>query len=95
MGRLLPHADGAPYADQIAFVADRLAHDWRYAIDAYRLRDELGWRLATDFDDGLHATVAWDLVHEGWWRPLPRLAAEPIHRNREQPWVRILGSPYH
>ncbi len=49
-------------------VPDRPAHDRRYAIDASRLRSELGWRPAWDFDRGLAATVAWYRDHESWWR---------------------------
>ncbi|MFQ5702207.1 MAG: dTDP-glucose 4,6-dehydratase [Acidobacteriota bacterium] len=49
-------------------VADRPAHDRRYAIDARRLRRELGWHPAWDFQRGLEATVAWYRAHESWWR---------------------------
>ena len=43
LDRLRPRADGRSYADQIGFVADCPGHDLRYAIDAMRIRDELGW----------------------------------------------------
>lgn len=58
------------YADQIAFVADRPGHDARYAIDATRIRDELGWRPSVTLDEGLARTVAWYLENEPWWRAL-------------------------
>lgn len=45
----------------ITFVADRLGHDWRYAIDARRIRTELGWRPTRRLDDGLAETVEWYL----------------------------------
>lgn len=52
-------------------VDDRPGHDLRLAIDASRLRDELGWRPRhTDLDAQLRETVAWYLSHEAWWRPL-------------------------
>lgn len=56
--------------DDFDHVTDRAGHDLRYAIDATRLRDELGWTPRyTSFADGLHATVEWYRAHESWWRP--------------------------
>ncbi|MEZ5886838.1 MAG: dTDP-glucose 4,6-dehydratase [Paracoccaceae bacterium] len=60
----------APYAEQIAFVADRPGHDQRYAIDPSRIREELGWRPSVTIDEGLEKTVQWFLDHEDWWRAL-------------------------
>lgn len=60
----------APYADQIAFVADRPGHDARYAIDASRIRDELGWQPSVTVDEGLERTVRWYLDNADWWRAL-------------------------
>lgn len=58
-------------ADAFDSVVDRAGHDLRYAIDAGKLRDELGWRPRyTDFRDGLAATVDWYRANEAWWRPL-------------------------
>ncbi|WP_347312548.1 dTDP-glucose 4,6-dehydratase [Defluviimonas sp. SAOS-178_SWC] len=59
-----------PYAEQIAFVADRPGHDRRYAIDPSRIRAELGWRPSVTLDEGLERTVDWFLDHEDWWRAL-------------------------
>jgi dTDP-glucose 4,6-dehydratase len=64
-----PKADGS-YADQITFVADRPGHDARYAIDATRLRTELGWQPAVSVEEGLRHTVDWYLQNEAWWRAL-------------------------
>ncbi len=50
----------------ITFVKDRPGHDFRYALDASRLRDELGWRPRYTLEEGLRATVAWYLDHQGW-----------------------------
>ncbi|WP_282170642.1 dTDP-glucose 4,6-dehydratase [Ruegeria atlantica] len=58
------------YADQITFVADRPGHDARYAIDATRIQDELGWEPTVTLEEGLHKTVRWYLDNETWWRPL-------------------------
>jgi len=57
-------------ADAFDSVTDRAGHDLRYAIDASKLRDELGWTPQyTDFRDGLAATVAWYRDNEAWWGP--------------------------
>lgn len=54
----------------IEFVTDRPGHDARYAIDASRLEEELGWRALEDFDSGIEKTVCWYLDNEWWWQPL-------------------------
>ncbi len=59
-----------PYAELIAFVADRPGHDQRYAIDATKLERELGWKAQETFDTGVAKTVRWYLDNEWWWRPL-------------------------
>jgi dTDP-glucose 4,6-dehydratase len=56
----------------IRYVADRLGHDKRYAIDASKVTKELGWKPKHDFDSGLAATVAWYQANEKWWRPLKK-----------------------
>ena len=52
----------------ITFVQDRPGHDFRYAIDAAKIRAELGWRPTVDLEQGLARTVAWYLDNEAWWR---------------------------
>lgn len=64
------HPSGAPHARLINFVADRPGHDHRYAIDASRIRAQLGWRANENFDSGLEKTVQWYLANEAWWGPL-------------------------
>jgi dTDP-glucose 4,6-dehydratase len=59
-----------PHADLITTVTDRPGHDARYAIDATRLEDELGWKAQVDFDKGIELTVKWYLENRWWWEPL-------------------------
>ena len=61
-----PRADGRPRESQITFVKDRPGHDRRYAIDASRLKRELGWAPTVSFEQGLAATVDWYLEHADW-----------------------------
>lgn len=51
----------------ISYVADRPGHDRRYAIDAAKIEEELGWTPETDFEDGIPKTVDWYLNHKNWW----------------------------
>jgi dTDP-glucose 4,6-dehydratase len=59
-----------PHEDLITTVADRPGHDARYAIDATKLEDELGWRAQVNFDGGIERTVRWYLDNRWWWAPL-------------------------
>lgn len=56
-----------PHADRIAFVTDRPGHDFRYSIDASKLRDELGWSPRIVLTDGLEDTVRWYVENRAWW----------------------------
>lgn len=68
--RLILELTGQP-ADAFDSVTDRAGHDLRYAIDATKLRTELGWTPRyTEFRDGLAATIDWYRANEDWWRPL-------------------------
>ena len=62
----MPRADGKPRSSQITFVADRPGHDRRYAIDASKLRDELGWEPEYTFEQGIAETVDWYLANQAW-----------------------------
>jgi len=77
-----------PRGDLITYVTDRPGHDHRYAIDATKLENELGWRAREDFDSGMEKTVRWYLDNENWWRPLhdkiyggERLGLPPANKN--------------
>ena len=62
-----PRADGKPYKTQITFVTDRPGHDQRYAIDASKIRSELGWEPQETFERGIAKTVRWYLENRDWW----------------------------
>jgi dTDP-glucose 4,6-dehydratase len=63
---LVPDPHG-PRERLIAFVTDRPGHDQRYAIDPSKIENELGWRPACDFEQGLATTVRWYLDNPDWW----------------------------
>jgi len=58
---LHPRKDGKSYHEQITFVQDRAGHDRRYAIDATKIEQELGWQAAENFESGIEKTVKWYL----------------------------------
>lgn len=63
--RLLGNPEG--YSDNlITFVADRLGHDMRYAIDSRKLQSELGWEPSLQFEEGIEKTVRWYIDNQDW-----------------------------
>jgi len=66
LDELSPRADGNPYATQISFVTDRPGHDRRYAINASKLEQELGWKPTETFETGIRKTVQWYLANQDW-----------------------------
>ena len=61
-----PREDGQPRESQVTYVADRPGHDRRYAIDASKLRGELGWAPEYTFERGIAETVDWYLANQEW-----------------------------
>ena len=70
MDELAPNLPVKPSKELITFVKDRPGHDRRYAIDATKIKTELGWSPAVTVEEGLRQTIEWYLTHEDWWRPL-------------------------
>ncbi|MBR3425332.1 MAG: dTDP-glucose 4,6-dehydratase, partial [Neisseriaceae bacterium] len=66
LDELRPQA--TPYADLISFVKDRPGHDRRYAIDANKIKRELGWQPEHSFETGMRKTVQWYLDNTSWWK---------------------------
>ena len=65
-----PRSGGRSYTQLIEFVEDRAGHDKRYAINASKVKAELGWQPQENFESGLAKTVEWFLSYDQWWRPL-------------------------
>ncbi len=65
LDQLRPRPAG-DHTELITFVQDRPGHDLRYAIDASKIREELGWQASTDFESGLRETVEWYLKNPSW-----------------------------
>jgi dTDP-glucose 4,6-dehydratase len=68
LDKCIPHQGGGSHRRLIAFVTDRAGHDRRYAIDASRITNELGWKPTRTFEQGLRETVDWYLNNEAWWQ---------------------------
>ena len=70
LDELSPRPGMSKYEEQIDFVADRPGHDYRYAIDSTKIRNELGWKPIETFETGLRRTVEWYLANSSWWKPI-------------------------
>jgi dTDP-glucose 4,6-dehydratase len=70
MDELAPDLPVKPAKNLIAFVKDRPGHDRRYAIDATKIRTELGWQPQETVEGGLRKTIQWYLDNQDWWQPL-------------------------
>ena len=70
MDELAPDLPVKPARNLITFVKDRPGHDRRYAIDASKIRTELGWQPQETVEGGLRKTIQWYLDNRDWWQPL-------------------------
>lgn len=68
LDELKPQSNGRPYEELITFVQDRPGHDLRYAIDASKIQNDLGWTPEEDFESGIRKTVEWYLNNLEWCR---------------------------
>jgi len=66
LDELKPREDGKLYREQITFIKDRPGHDRRYAIDATKISNELGWKPEETFETGIRKTVQWYLDNQDW-----------------------------
>ncbi len=67
LDELLPEKPEGGHASLITYVTDRPGHDLRYAIDASKLKNELGWEPTETFESGIRKTVRWYLDNREWW----------------------------
>ena len=70
MNELTPRIQGGNYEDLITYVTDRPGHDFRYAIDASKIRDDLDWKPKESFTTGIDKTIRWYLDNEAWWKAI-------------------------
>ena len=70
MDKLLPNTNIGPRERLIKYVEDRPGHDQRYALDARKVRSELGWQPQESFESGLRKTVEWYLANPHWWKSI-------------------------
>ncbi len=66
LDEMLPESKSRPHEELIEYVRDRPGHDLRYAIDATKIKDELGWQPKETFETGLRKTVQWYLDNPTW-----------------------------
>ena len=70
MDSFLPRSNGSSYSDLITFVTDRPGHDFRYAIDASKIQNNLGWAPRENFNSGIEKTITWYLENKEWWKSI-------------------------
>jgi dTDP-glucose 4,6-dehydratase len=70
LDEISPREDGSSYSDLITFVKDRPGHDFRYAIDAGKIRNDLDWSPNESFETGIRKTIHWYLDNQNWWKAI-------------------------
>ena len=69
----IPSFIAESYKNQITFVDDRPGHDFRYAINASKIKNKLGWQPEESFETGIKKTVLWFLKNKAWWEKIQKL----------------------
>ena len=80
LDKLYPKKDNQSYKSQIIHVQDRAGHDRRYAIDATKIENNLGWHPQETFETGIQKTVQWYLDQQEW--------IENITSGAYQDWIK-------
>ena len=70
MDELKPRENGEKYSQLITYVKDRPGHDFRYAIDASKIKNDLNWVPKENFETGIKKTIHWYLENEQWWKDI-------------------------
>jgi dTDP-glucose 4,6-dehydratase len=68
LDKIHPRLNKVSYSKLITYVSDRPGHDFRYAIDASKIKIDLGWKPIETFKTGIQKTIEWYLSNESWWR---------------------------
>ena len=64
----IPSDSGQSYKELITFVPDRPGHDFRYAIDATKIKKKCGWAPKENFESGIKKTIQWYIGNQTWWK---------------------------
>ena len=70
LNEIKPRSNGGSYTELINYVTDRPGHDFRYAIDASKILDDLDWKPKESFVSGIDKTIRWYLDNEVWWKAI-------------------------
>jgi len=70
MDEYSPRKQGGNYEELITYVTDRPGHDFRYAIDASKISNKLGWQPKENFETGIEKTIRWYLENREWWQAI-------------------------
>ena len=70
MDEYSPRKQDGNYEELITYVTDRPGHDFRYAIDASKISNELGWQPKENFETGIEKTIRWYLENREWWQAI-------------------------
>ena len=70
LDKKFPSKYASSYKDLIVFVDDRPGHDFRYAIDSSKIRNELNWKSEYTFEEAIQKTIDWYLNNKGWWESI-------------------------
>ena len=70
LDEISPRENESSYSDLITFVKDRPGHDFRYAIDAGKIQNDLGWSPNESFETGIRKTIHWYLDNQNWWKAI-------------------------
>ena len=70
LDEMSPRENGSKYSKLITYVQDRPGHDFRYAIDATKINQDLGWSPKESFETGIRKTIDWYLNNRDWWQAI-------------------------
>ena len=68
-----PLKSGRSYSEKIIFVDDRPGHDFKYAIDASKIKNKLGWAPKESFETGIKKTILWYMKNQDWWEKIQKM----------------------